>query len=360
MNAVETQMKPRHIPIRQDWLARRVEAAIEPEMPIIDAHHHLWDSSDGRFGLKEMNDEIASGHNVVATVFVEARRNYFTDGEPEYRSVGETGMAAEMARESLQLSNGRIQVAAGIVGYVDLRLGRPAGDVLDRHIEAGNGRFRGVRNTSAWHEDPEARGSIVVPPRGLLQDPDFRAGLAELTRRGLVFDAWMYHPQLDELVGLARAFPDTSIVLNHQGGPIGIGPYAGKRAEVFDVWSQAMGRLAGCSNITVKLGGLGMLMAGFDFQDHPLPPSSDELAQAWGPYLRTGIEQFGADRCMFESNFPVDKGTACYAVIWNAFKKISHGYSAQERAQLFCGTAARVYNLAIPIDAELDKRNGHG
>ncbi|MFA6265117.1 MAG: amidohydrolase family protein [Pseudolabrys sp.] len=339
--------KARHIPIRANWLSLRGEPILDPERPIIDAHHHLWDKPGSRYLLDEMTDDIGTGHRVVATVFAEGKTNYKTEGDPSLRSLGETEMVAALAGESARLSGGRICIAAGIVGFVDLMLGDAAGAALDRHIEAAGGRFRGVRSTSAWHADPEARGSIVAPPPGLLYDPAHRRGILALTKRDLVFDAWMYHTQLGELADLAHAMPDAAIVLNHQGGPIGIGPYAGRRQEVFADWRYFMRKLARYDNIAVKLGGLGMLMAGFDFQDHSLPPTSDELAQGWGPYVQECIEVFGPERCMFESNFPVDKGTTSYPVLWNAFKKIAAGYSENEKHALFFETANRKYRLGI-------------
>jgi predicted TIM-barrel fold metal-dependent hydrolase len=341
--------KARHIPIRPGWLSLRSEPVLDADRPIIDAHHHLWDKPGSRYLGGEMMEDVAAGHHVVATVFAEGKTSYRVEGDPHLRSLGETEMATAVAVESERLTGGRIRIAAGIIGFVDLTLGDAAGPVLDRHIEAAGGRFRGVRSTSAWHADPEARGSIVSPPPGLLYDPAHRRGILELTKRDLVFDAWMYHTQLAELTDLAHAMPDTAIVLNHQGGPIGIGPYAGRRQEVFEDWRYFMRKLARHDNVSVKLGGLGMLMAGFDFQDRSLPPTSDDLALAWGPYMNECIEVFGPDRCMFESNFPVDKGTTSYVVLWNAFKKIAAGYSEDEKHALFFETANRIYQLSINL-----------
>jgi predicted TIM-barrel fold metal-dependent hydrolase len=349
--------KARHIPVRPDWLALRSEPALEPTRPMIDAHHHLWDKPGSRYLAGEMMRDLTSGHRVVATVFVEGKTGYRQSGEPSLRSLGETEMAVAVGDESERLSAGKSRIAAGIVGFVDLSLGEAAGDVLDRHIEVGRGRFRGVRSTSAWHADPEARGSIVSPPPGLLYDPAHRRGILELKKRDLAFDAWMYHTQLPELADLAHAIPGAAFVLNHQGGPIGIGPYAGRRQEVFADWRYAMRKLARYDNIAVKLGGFGMLMAGFDFQDRDLPPSSDDLAHAWAPYMDECIEMFGPDRCMFESNFPVDNGTTSYAVLWNAFKKIAAGYSDDEKQALFFQTANRTYRLGLDAAATSEMRS---
>ena len=339
---MSTATKHRHIPIRSDWLALRTEEAIEPERPIVDAHHHLWDKPGNRYFPETLRADFG-GHDVVATVFVEGKDFYRTEGDPAEQSLGETEAVAALAAAD---GGG---IAAAIVGYVDLALGRGAGELLERHISAAGGRFRGVRNTSAWHADPEARGSVVLPPPGLLYDPGFRAGLEELAACGLVFDAWMYHTQLGELRDLAADMRGVTIVLNHMGGPIGIGPYAGRRAEVVADWDHFMGRLSEIAEVRVKLGGFGMLMSGFDFHERALPPSSDELCDAWGPYIRSCIARFGADRCMFESNFPVDKGTASYTVVWNAFKKSAMHLSSQERDALFFGTANRTYSLGLPL-----------
>jgi predicted TIM-barrel fold metal-dependent hydrolase len=339
--------KARHIPVREDWLALRAEEVVDPGLPIIDAHHHLWDKPGSRYLAADMRADIGGGHSVVATVYVEGKAFYRAVGEPHLMPLGETEAVAAMAEASA--AGGGPLLAAGIVGYVDLMLGSAVGDVLDRHAEAAKGRFCGVRNTTAWHADPEARGSVLSPPPGMLYSPALRQGLAELARRGLVFDAWMYHTQLGELVDLAHAMPELAIVIDHAGGPIGIGPYQERHAEVFEDWRHFMGRLACHDNIAVKLGGFGMLMAGFDFQDRSLPPGSDDLAAAWAPYFDECIRLFGPQRCMFESNFPVDKGTASYIVLWNAFKKIAAGLSDQERHRLFFGTADEVYGLGIRL-----------
>lgn len=338
--------KPKHIPVREEWLSQRHEAVIDPDLPIIDAHHHLWDKPGSRYLLADIQDDISSGHNVVATVFAEGKEGYRTDGPPELRSLGETEMVAAIAEESALVPGGP-RVAAGIIGFVDMMLGEAAGPVLDAHVEAGQGRFCGIRYTTAWHGDPHARGSVTSQPAGLLYEPAVRLGLREVSRRGLVFDAWMYHTQLNDLVDLAHAMPDLEIVLNHQGGPIGMGPYAGRRDEVFGDWRHWMRRLAGFANIRVKLGGFGMRMSGFDFDERPLPPSSDDLAAAWGPYMRECMETFSPRRCMFESNFPVDKGSVSYPVLWNAFKKIAGDCSPDERLDLFFRTANTTYGLEL-------------
>ncbi|MCC8193364.1 MAG: amidohydrolase family protein [Deltaproteobacteria bacterium] len=343
---MRTAPRPRHIPVRKDWLALRNEPAFEPDRPIVDAHHHLWDKPGASYSAADMAEDMA-GHTIVATVFVECGAFYRPAGDRMELPLGETEAVVAMAETHAGRGGGQARIAAGIVGYVDLTAGAGAGVYLDRHMAAGRGRFKGVRNTTAWHADPNARGSVVLPPPGLLYDPGFRKGLAELAARDLVFDAWMYHTQLGELYDLARAMPDLKVVLDHQGGPLGIGPYAGRRNDVFADWEHFMGRLSDCPNIAVKLGGFGMLMSGFDFYDHPLPPASDALCEAWSPYFLRCVALFGADRCMFESNFPVDKGMVSYTVLWNAFKKIAASRSESEKHQLFFETANRTYSLGL-------------
>ncbi len=336
-----------HLAVRPDWLALLREDALEPDLPIVDPHHHFYDRPGVRYHVFDLLDDIASGHNIRATVYMEARTMYRADGPPELRCVGETEFVNGMAALGAAGLYGPCRICAGIVGFADLRLGKRAGDVLDAQMAAGNGRFRGIRQISAWHEHPEANASMSNAPAGLLMDPALREGFAELAPRNLSFDAWLYHTQLDELLDLARAFPETTIVLNHVGGVIGVGPYAGKRDGVFAVWRTAIDALAQCPNVNVKLGGLGMRMFGFDVHTGERPPTSEQLAVAWRPYIETCIAAFGPGRCMFESNFPVDKGACSYGVLWNAFKRIAERYAPDEKAALFGGTAARIYRIAM-------------
>jgi predicted TIM-barrel fold metal-dependent hydrolase len=244
---------------------------------------------------------------------------------------------------------GPTQVCAGIVGHADLRSGARVDAVLEAHLRAGGGRFRGIRQGSARND--AGRLPANAPPPGLLADADFRAGFARLASHGLSFDAWLHHPQIDELTALARAFPDTAIVLDHVGGPLGIGPYAGRRDAEFACWTTGIRALATCPNVCVKLGGLGMPFTNLGLHDGPEPPSSERLAAASRPYFETCIAAFGPDRCMFESNFPVDKESFSYAVYWNACKRLTRGASADERAALFRRTAARFYRLELPAGA---------
>jgi len=304
----------------------------------------MRDRPGSRYLLEELIQDVEGGHNIAQTVFVECRSMYRKDGLEEMKPVGETEFVQGIAAHSASGQYGPTAVAAGIVSFADLTLGSSVTPVLEAHIEASRNRFRGIRHSSAWDPSPEIT-SYRNPPRGLLLDSRFREGFACLHRYGLSFDAWLYHPQLGELVDLARAFPETTIILDHIGGPLHSGPYAGKRDEVFQAWKQAITALAECPNVFVKLGGLGMPTGGFGWHERPAPPGSAEVAEAMAPYYQFCIEQFGAERCMFESNFPVDRQSYSYTVMWNAFKRIASGCSAEERAFLFRDAAARAYRL---------------
>ncbi|HEU0061530.1 MAG TPA: amidohydrolase family protein [Hyphomicrobiaceae bacterium] len=333
--------------VRQDWLNRHQEPVLEQDLPIIDAHHHLWDRPGWRYLLKELLADTNSGHNIVATVFVQARAMLRAAGPAEMRPVGETEFVNGVAAMSASGIYGKTRACAGIVGHADLTLGSHVEPVLLAHIRAGGDRFRGIRHISAWDQDAAMANPAYNPPPGLLGDKRFRQGFAVLDRLGLCFDAWLYHPQIGELAELARAFPETRMVLNHVGGPIGIGAYAGRRKEVFSGWAASIKALAACGNVYVKLGGLGMRMGGFGFHEMPEPPASELLAAAWRPYVDTCIDAFGVSRCMFESNFPVDKGSYSYPVFWNACKLLAQGASKAEKTDLFAATAARFYRLEV-------------
>jgi predicted TIM-barrel fold metal-dependent hydrolase len=330
---------------REHWLAQRKEEIIDPGRPIVDPHHHLWDRGGQRYLIEEMTADIASGHNVVATVYVEARSMYRAGGPEALRPVGEVEFANGAAAMSASGGYGPARVCAGIVGHANLLLGEAAREVLEAEIAAGQGRFRGIRHSSAWDGDADVAGMYATRPKGLLLDPTFRKGFACLAPLGLSFDAWLFHPQISELTDLARAFPDTQIVLDHCGGPIGIGSYANRREEIFITWKASIREIAKCPNVVVKLGGLAMRLLGYDFHQRPKPPSSEELAVAWRPYIETCIEAFGPQRAMFESNFPPDKGQCSYQVIFNAFKRIAAQYSEAEKTALFSKTATDVYRL---------------
>jgi predicted TIM-barrel fold metal-dependent hydrolase len=329
---------------RDRWLAQVTEEILEPALPICDPHHHLWDHPKSRYLLDELLADTGSGHNVVATVFVECMSMYRAAGPEPLRPVGETEFVNGVAAMSASGRYGATRVAAGIVSFADLRQGERVGEVLDAHM-AASPRFRGIRHAAGWDASEKIRNSHTNPPPGLLADGDFRRGFAELGKRGLTFDAWLYHPQLRELIDLARAFPQTPIVLDHFGGPLGIGPYEGKRAEIFVEWRGAFRELAGCPNVVAKLGGLAMPVNNFGFHRRERPATSAELADATRDWYLHAIDCFGPSRCMFESNFPVDKASCSYAVLWNSFKRIAAGFSAADTAALFHDTAARFYGL---------------
>ena len=326
------------------WLAQVQEDILEPELPICDPHHHLWDHAQSRYLLDELLADVDSGHNVVSTVFMECAAMYRASGPEALRPLGETEFVNGIAAMSASGGYGEGRMCAAIVGFVDLTLGAAAGDALDAHM-AASGRFRGIRHASGWDASDAVRNSHTNPTQGLLADETFRAGFRELGKRGLTFDAWLYHTQIPELVDLARSFPHQPIVLDHFGGPLGIGPYEGRRAEIFERWKTDVAALAECPNVVAKLGGLVMPINGFGFHKRDKPATSDELVAATRDYYLHMIDCFGPDRCMFESNFPVDKQSCSYPVLWNSFKKIAAECSASEKAALFHDTAVRVYRV---------------
>ena len=374
-----------------DWLALQTpEPILDPLLPIIDPHHHLWDHPRHRYLLPELLTDTSSGHHITATVFVDCLAFYRADGPVPLKPVGETefanGVAAMAASGSYDKLFGPTRACAAIVSHADLTLGAAVVEVLQAQIAAGNGRFRGIRHAGGWDASADIRNSHTNPPPGLYGDASFRAGFAQLAPLGLSFEAWQYHPQLPDVIALAQAFPGTSIILNHVGGPLGVGPYAGKGEATFAVWRadmQALAQafpgtsiilnhvggplgvgpyagkgeatfgawradiqaLAQCPNVTVKLGGLGMRVGMFEHFNQPAPPTSLQIADAWRPWIAACIDAFGPQRCMFESNFPVDKISSGYAVLWNAFKRLAAGASADEKTALFSGTAGRVYGI---------------
>jgi L-fuconolactonase len=342
---------------REAWRKSVKEEPIEPGLPICDPHHHLWDypvhlpessiptfaRHARRYLIDELLEDTAGGHNIIKTVFIECSSMYNKGSTKEMAPVGETEFVQGIAAQSASGQYGDTRVAAGIVGFADLTLGHAVGPVLEAHISASRDRFRGIRYSSIWHISPEIHSRSKIP--NLLADARFREGFGLLSKYGLSFDSWLYHTQINDLVGLAKAFPDTTIILNHLGGPLGIGPYSGKRDEVFQEWKKGIAALSSCPNVFIKLGGLGMPMMGFGWHERPLPPGSKELTEAFAPYFNWCIEKFGVDRCMFESNFPVDKVSYSYTVIWNAFKRFARNFSPAEKAALFHDTAVRAYRL---------------
>lgn len=339
------------------------EAILEPDLPIIDPHHHLWDlrpmvpafpephhsfiaaiARSAYYTFNELHADATSGHKVIGTVFMECGAFYRTGASDALKVLGEVEYVNGVAAQSASGIYGDIRLCAGIVGHADLRLGAAAGDVLDA-LQAITPRFKGIRHQGAWDADPDVLGAPFHAPPGLYADPAFRTGFAELGKRGLTFDAWVLEPQLQDVIDLARAFPDQPIVLDHCGTPLNSASYHGKLHERFEAWRTAIHTLAACPNVSVKLGGLAMSFAGMPDHGPEAGLSSEVLAAMWRPYVETCIEAFGPERGMFESNYPVDKWGASYAVLWNAFKRLTQGASAEEKHALYAGTAARFYGL---------------
>jgi len=320
------------------------EAPLEPDRPICDPHHHLWDHPNSRYLLPELLEDTMSGHNVLSTVFVECSSMYRNSGPIEMCPVGETEFVNGVAAMSASGQYGKMEACKGIVSFADLALGSDVGVVLDEHRRLSD-RFKGIRHAAGWDASPDVRNSHTNPPQGLYLQEVFRAGFQELANRKMTFDAWLYHPQIGELTDLARTFPDVTIIFDHFGGPLGIGPYAGKQEEIFEQWAVDVSELAKCPNVYPKLGGIVMPINGFGWHKNALPATSDQIVEATGRYHHKMIELFGPERCMFESNFPVDKQSCSYVVLWNAFKKIAGRYSEQDRQCLFHDTAINAYKI---------------
>ncbi len=331
------------MPVDQQWLDQVKEEIIEPERRICDPHHHLWDRGGSRYLLDELLADTGSGHNVVSTVFVECLSMYRAGGPDTLKPVGETEFVQGVAAMSASGGYGDIRACSAIISRATLSMGAAVGELLDAHIAASPNRFRGIRDAAGWDPSPDVRNSHTNPPEHLFLDATFREGMKEMEKRGLVFEAWLYHRQIPELTSLARAFPGVTIVLDHFGGPLGIGPYEGHADEVFESWRKSIDDLATCPNVVSKLGGINMPINGFGWHKRPLPPTSDELVAATRRYYEHTIDRFGPDRCMFESNFPVDKESCSYPVLWNAFKKMAAGHPEDEKDAMFYGTATRVY-----------------
>jgi predicted TIM-barrel fold metal-dependent hydrolase len=333
-----------------DWLALTSEPALEPELPICDPHHHFWDRRleripYQRYQLDELAADLYSGHNVRSTVFIECRSMYRPDGPAEMRPVGEVEYVQGMAAASASGAYGTARAAAAIIGHANLNLGEKVASVLEALQAASPNRFRGIRHSVTWDPHPEVENTAAHKMQGQLASEQFRAGARVLARMGMTLEGWLYHPQLPELAAFARAVPELTIVLNHVGGLLREGPYASKSDEVLANWRSGIAAVAACPNVVIKLGGLGMVRCGFDWHTRAKPIGSEELATAMAPWLDYCIEKFSPGRCMFESNFPVDKVSFSYNVMWNAFKRFSKRFSAGERAAMFHDTAARAYRI---------------
>ncbi|MDR6861541.1 amidohydrolase family protein [Variovorax guangxiensis] len=337
--------------IRPEWLDTQREEPLEPGLVIVDAHHHLYHRPGARYLLDEMLDDLDCGHNVAATVLVQARAMLRAEGPEFMKPIGETEFANGVAAMSASGIYGPTRVCAALVGFADLRLGDAIRPVLEAHIAAGGGtvdaggRFRGIRQGAAWDPDTSLLNAAYTTSEGMLASPEFGRGFAQLAPMGLSFDAWLFFHQIPRLTALARKFPDTAIVLDHCGGVLRIGRYAASSADVFRQWKVALIELATCANVSVKLGGLGQWLSGFDFQAQDRAPSSTQLAQAWRPWIETCVEAFGTARCMVESNFPVDKANHSYGIGWNALKRLFRDASPDEKADVFWRSAARFYRL---------------
>lgn len=336
-------------PTNRDWLAQIQEETLEPNLPICDPHHHLWEfrteRSAPQYLINDILDDINCGHNIVSTVFIECGAMWKADGPKDMVVIGETEFVNGIAAMSASGLYGPCKIAAGIICTADLMLGADVGKVLDAQIAAGGGRVRGIRYGLVWDPSGSTTQGRMKPPQHLMYDATFRQGFAELAKRDLSFEVWCYHTQIPDVIDLAKAFPDTTLILDHFGGPLGVGPFQGKSDEVFADWQKNIKELAKCQNVVAKLGGINMIENGFGWHEQPKPPTSQELMEATRHYYDFTIEQFGIDRCMFESNFPVDQVTCNYNTLWNSFKRLTETYSADEKFRLYHDTATRIYRL---------------
>ena len=327
------------------------ETTLEPDLPIVDAHHHLMHRPTNRYLHDDLLADMMGGHRIAATVYCECRAFLRSEGPEALAPIGETEFANGVAAMSASGIYGETRMCAGIVGFADLS-GPHVEALLEGHIAAGGGRFRGVRQGVYWDASEAVYPFVSMrPPRGLLSSDAFRTGVRHLRARDLTLDVALFHHQLPELVDLAKAEPELRIVLNHMGFALGVGPYAGRRQDVFAEWRTLLAEAASCDNIVVKAGGLGVPLWGFPFANRDVRPDSTEVATAWRPYFEACIDLFGPARCMFESNFPADRASCDYVTLWNAVKRIAQQYSAAEKARMFSGTAIETYRL--PLDAAL-------
>ncbi len=326
-----------------NWLNLIIEEAIEPELEICDPHHHLWDYPSNTYMTNDLLADLKSGHNIKSTAYMECGSMYRKHGAISMRPIGETEFAHNIATSAADNRDSDIRICESIVGFADLtEFSVP--QILDNHQEISK-HFVGIRHASAWDSNTTIKNAHTNPIKELFSDSNFRRGFAELGKRNLTFDAWLYHPQIPELTALAKAFPDQIIILDHLGGLLGIGPYSGKRREIFNYWKKAISNLADCPNVFAKLGGLVMPINGFGFHKNKFPPTSQELAETTRNYYLFMIDTFGPYRCMFESNFPVDKASCSYTVLWNSFKLITTGFSNAEKSALYRQTAEKIYRI---------------
>lgn len=333
---------PTGFDLRPDWLALRSEPALDPDQMVIDSHHHLYHRPGLRYLLDDYLADLDSGHNVKASVAVQARAMLRAEGPPEMASLGETEFLNGQAAMSASGIFGSVRVAAAIVGHVDLTLGQKVRPVLERHMAAA-GRLRGIRQPLAWDQDAGLLNPAYGTFDGMADSDAFRQGLAVLQEMGLSFEIWAFYPQLPQLARLAQRFPGLPIVVNHLGGVIRAGAHQDR--DIFALWRQGLAALADCPNVVVKLSGLGMRLSAFGFDEGELPPTSTDLAAVWQPWMRTALELFGSSRCMWGSNFPVDKGSYSFGTGLNAIKRVLAEASSEERHDVLWRTAARHYNI---------------
>jgi len=327
-----------HHSVREDWLALAQEEILAPEQPIFDCHHHLWDRPEGRYRSAELMTDVGAGHDVRASLFVQCGTGYRTDGPEALRPVGEVKCVLDWTR-------GQARFPVGIVAMADLQLGDDVRSVLDALTEAGQGLVKGIRNTTAWHADPAVRSNPNPPREGLLRTDAFRTGAKAVAARGLSLDIWAYQTQLNEVHALAEAVPDLTVIVDHCGGPLGVGPHDRMDPENFRAWRDALSAVAALPNTRIKIGGFGLGVFGWRYADEALPPYSEMLANDWRPWFETCLDLFGPDRAMFESNFPVDKGQFGYRSLWNTFKRLAAPLSQTERNALFWRSAAQTYGI---------------
>ena len=327
-----------HHKVREDWLALGQEEILAPEQLIFDCHHHLWERPEGRYRSEELMADIGSGHDVRASLYVQCRTGYRDHGPESFRPVGEVETVLDWTR-------GQDRFPAGVVAMADLQLGDAVRPVLNALDEAGQGRVTGIRNTTAWHSDPAVRSNPNPPPEGLLQTGAFIDGARAVAAHGLSLDVWAYQTQLDEVRALAEAVPELTVIVDHCGGPLGVGPHDRHDPETFRAWRDALSSVAAQPNTRIKIGGFGLAVFGWRYADAPKPPKSETLAKDWQPWVAACLDLFGPYRAMFESNFPVDKGQFGYRTLWNAFKRLAAPLSRDERDALFWRSAARTYGV---------------
>ena len=331
-----------------DWLALVKEEIIDPELPIIDPHHHLWNGDNQLAGsfpylIEHLSEDTNSGHNIVGTIFMECAQGYYLGGEDKYKPIGETEYVLKIIKESKNTSNS--SNILGIISFADLMLGSKVKDVLNQHIIAGEGLFKGIRHAAGWDQSDEIHNSHSNPVENIYSNKSFRKGAEELIKLNLTFDAWHYHHQINDLTDFAKNYPELTIIHNHFGGPLGVGPYQNKRREIFKKWKDDVSLLSESKNVYAKLGGLAMPVNGWNFHKQDKPATSDQIIDMHYEYYLHTIECFGVDRCMFESNFPVDRRSVSYHVLWNAFKKMVFNYSGDDKNKLFFQNAKEVYGV---------------